>query len=100
MLDPNLVRYYVVLHDGSSGDEAKADEVLAKMKTKLGNTSCAKLVINTMEGEKDESDGMKVCAHHVQRCLCSRIVQATWLVIDATLATMFCFFHLAMWHGE
>jgi hypothetical protein len=80
VLDPNLVRYYVVLHDASSGDEAKADEVLAKVKAKFGNTCCAKLVINTMEGEKEENDGMKVFWHaqawqqrecvRVGRCVC------------------------------
>jgi hypothetical protein len=59
ILDPNLVQYYIVLHDGSTGDEAVADEVLAKVQAKFGKKNCTKLVINTMEGDKEASDGMK-----------------------------------------
>eukprot|EP00041_Stephanoeca_diplocostata_P027734 m.769825 g.769825 ORF g.769825 m.769825 type:complete len:1315 (+) comp23236_c0_seq2:380-4324(+) len=59
-LDANIYRHYVVLHDHSKdGDASKADTVLAQMKERFGEKNCQKLVINTFEGEKDESDGMK-----------------------------------------
>mmetsp|Transcript_33114 Transcript_33114/g.100146 ORF Transcript_33114/g.100146 Transcript_33114/m.100146 type:complete len:1262 (+) Transcript_33114:123-3908(+) len=59
VLDPNLVRYYVILHDGSKGDEAAADDIFEKAGSKFGAKNCFKLVINTMEGNKEPDDGMK-----------------------------------------
>lgn len=59
-LDANIYRHYVVLHDHSKdGDDSKADTILAEMKSKFGEKNCQKLIINTFEGEKDDSDGMK-----------------------------------------
>lgn len=59
VLDPNLARYFVVLHDGSTGDETVADDILTKMRAKFGTANCSKLVVNTHEGEKEANDGMK-----------------------------------------
>ena len=56
-LEPNIYRYFLVLHDGSDGDETQADAILATMKARFGDGNCAKLIVNTFVGEKDANDG-------------------------------------------
>nr|XP_046247122.1 trafficking protein particle complex subunit 8 isoform X2 [Scatophagus argus] len=53
---PNTLKYYVLLHDVSEGDEQRADMVYEDMKQRYGSQGCYLLKINTrtFSAEKDE----------------------------------------------
>ncbi|XP_037661646.1 trafficking protein particle complex subunit 8 isoform X2 [Choloepus didactylus] len=44
---PNTLKYYVLLHDVSAGDEQRADSVYEEMKQKYGTQGCYLLKINS-----------------------------------------------------
>uniref|UniRef100_A0AAQ5YG53 Trafficking protein particle complex 8 n=1 Tax=Amphiprion ocellaris TaxID=80972 RepID=A0AAQ5YG53_AMPOC len=53
---PNTLKYYVLLHDTSEGDEQRADAVYEDMKQRYGPQGCYLLKMNsrTFSAEKDE----------------------------------------------
>ncbi|KAM3619618.1 uncharacterized protein V6R79_010941 [Siganus canaliculatus] len=53
---PNTLKYYVLLHDMSEGDEQRADTVYEDMKQRYGSQGCYLLKINsrTFSAEDDE----------------------------------------------
>ncbi|KAM7410650.1 hypothetical protein PAMA_001877 [Pampus argenteus] len=53
---PNTLKYYVLLHDMSDGDEQRADTVYEDMKQRYGPQGCYLLKINsrTVSAEEDE----------------------------------------------
>uniref|UniRef100_A0A3B5A3T8 Trafficking protein particle complex 8 n=1 Tax=Stegastes partitus TaxID=144197 RepID=A0A3B5A3T8_9TELE len=53
---PNTLKYYVLLHDASEGDEQRADTVYEDMKQRYGPQGCYLLKMNsrTFSAEKDE----------------------------------------------
>lgn len=53
---PNTLKYYVLLHDMSKGDEQRADAVYEDMKQRYGSQSCYLLKMNsrTFTAEEDE----------------------------------------------
>uniref|UniRef100_A0A8D0A1H9 Trafficking protein particle complex subunit 8 n=1 Tax=Sander lucioperca TaxID=283035 RepID=A0A8D0A1H9_SANLU len=53
---PNTLKYYVLLHDMSEGDEQRADSVYEDMKQRYGHQGCYLLKLNsrTSSAEEDE----------------------------------------------
>ncbi|XP_034091106.1 trafficking protein particle complex subunit 8 isoform X3 [Gymnodraco acuticeps] len=53
---PNTLKYYVLLHDMSEGDEQRADSVYEDMKQRYGHQGCYLLKMNsrTISAEEDE----------------------------------------------
>ncbi|XP_042370260.1 trafficking protein particle complex subunit 8 isoform X3 [Plectropomus leopardus] len=53
---PNTLKYYVLLHDMSEGDEKRADSVYEDMKQRYGHQGCYLLKMNsrTISAEEDE----------------------------------------------
>lgn len=60
---PNVLRYYVLLHDVVDGDEAKAESMYQNMKSTYGVNACHLLQINSRpqtspDGESSEHDNL------------------------------------------
>ncbi|KAG8442101.1 hypothetical protein GDO86_011047 [Hymenochirus boettgeri] len=49
---PNTLKYYVLVHDASTGDEQKADSIYEEMIQKYGNQGCYLLKINSRISNK------------------------------------------------
>ncbi|XP_043076018.1 trafficking protein particle complex subunit 8 isoform X5 [Puntigrus tetrazona] len=55
---PNTLKYYVLLHDISEGDEQRADSVYEDMKQRYGTQSCYLLKINSRSGSTGADEQM------------------------------------------
>ncbi|XP_041791493.1 trafficking protein particle complex subunit 8 [Chelmon rostratus] len=53
---PNTLKYYVLLHDMSEGDEQRADTVYEDMKQRYGSQGCYLLKINTRTFSAEDVD--------------------------------------------
>ncbi|XP_016339879.1 trafficking protein particle complex subunit 8 isoform X4 [Sinocyclocheilus anshuiensis] len=55
---PNTLKYYVLLHDISEGDEQRADSVYEDMKQRYGTQGCYLLKINSRSGRTGADEQM------------------------------------------
>uniref|UniRef100_A0A673N8D5 Trafficking protein particle complex subunit 8-like n=1 Tax=Sinocyclocheilus rhinocerous TaxID=307959 RepID=A0A673N8D5_9TELE len=55
---PNTLKYYVLLHDISEGDEQRADSVYEDMKQRYGTQGCYLLKINSRSGSTGADEQM------------------------------------------
>ncbi|XP_058613026.1 trafficking protein particle complex subunit 8 isoform X4 [Onychostoma macrolepis] len=55
---PNTLKYYVLLHDISEGDEQRADSVYEEMKQRYGTQGCYLLKINSRSGSTGADEQM------------------------------------------
>ncbi|KAK7150553.1 hypothetical protein R3I93_011711 [Phoxinus phoxinus] len=55
---PNTLKYYVLLHDISDGDEQRADSVYEDMKQRYGTQGCYLLKINSRSGSTGADEQM------------------------------------------
>ncbi|XP_026147081.1 trafficking protein particle complex subunit 8-like isoform X2 [Carassius auratus] len=55
---PNTLKYYVLLHDISEGDEERADSVYEDMKQRYGTQGCYLLKINSRSGSTGADEQM------------------------------------------
>ncbi|XP_067273219.1 trafficking protein particle complex subunit 8 isoform X2 [Pseudorasbora parva] len=55
---PNTLKYYVLLHDFSDGDEQRADSVYEDMKQRYGTQGCYLLKINSRSGSTGADEQM------------------------------------------
>ncbi|XP_058494315.1 trafficking protein particle complex subunit 8 isoform X2 [Solea solea] len=53
---PNTLKYYVLLHDTSEGDEQKADTVYEDMKQRYGSQGCYLLKMNSRTNSSEEDE--------------------------------------------
>ncbi|KAM5219682.1 trafficking protein particle complex subunit 8 isoform 5-T5 [Hipposideros larvatus] len=53
---PNTLKYYVLLHDVSSGDEQRAESIYEEMKQKYGTQGCYLLKINSRTSNRSSDE--------------------------------------------
>ncbi|KAM6217954.1 trafficking protein particle complex subunit 8 isoform 2-T2 [Rhynchocyon petersi] len=53
---PNTLKYYVLLHDVSAGDEQRADSIYEEMKQKYGTQGCYLLKINSRTSNRSSDE--------------------------------------------
>eukprot|EP00040_Diaphanoeca_grandis_P036268 m.230695 g.230695 ORF g.230695 m.230695 type:complete len:1307 (-) comp33586_c0_seq1:116-4036(-) len=83
-MDPNILRHFLVVHDGTDPDTTQAEAVLAKMKAKFGKKNCQLLVINTFVGVKPSDDTMSSIWGPLRRTSSSSPPKATRARTDST----------------
>jgi hypothetical protein len=80
---PNILKYYVVLHDIAEGNEEKANEVFAKVSASYGSDCCHMVKINSTNDE-DLPDPWQQILEHRYRGLESGLEMARKKLMERT----------------